>query len=75
VEWQFGRLYTWLNSRLAGKWFVRLTRWLLARMSTRKGTLESTCYRAGTVLCAEEEMPLVQDEAAVLGFEEVAELG
>jgi hypothetical protein len=37
-------------------------------MSTRK-------YCAGTVRGAEEEMPLVQDEASVLGFEEVAELG
>jgi hypothetical protein len=44
-------------------------------MSTRNGTLESACYRAGTVVSAEVEMPLVQDEASVLGFEEVADFG
>jgi hypothetical protein len=52
-----------------------LTHRLHARMTTRKGTLESTWYCTGTVVSVEEEMPLVHDEASVLGFEEVTELG
>jgi hypothetical protein len=72
VEWRLGRLY---KCRLAGERVAWLTRQLHATMSTRNGTLESTWYCAGTVVSTEVEMPLVQDEASVLGFEEVAELG
>ena len=52
-----------------------LTCRLHARMSTRKGTLESTWYCAGTVVSVEEEMSPGHDEAAACGVDEVTELG